>query len=131
MSSKLSKLIDRHLDFYKRSEKTQFDKSRRFYRGDFFSSGDSDLGSSRMDSYLCSKNLIYAIADTAVSALLGPNPTVAAVARTPKSQDSATSVTGLLEYIFRVNRFRRKAATALIDAVLCKRGIFKTGWDAP
>ena len=39
-------------------------------------------------------------------------------------------MTGLLEYIFRVNRFRRKAATALIDAVLCKRGVFKTGWDA-
>tara|TARA_R110000824_G_scaffold82389_5_gene206524 strand:+ start:1029 stop:2609 length:1581 start_codon:yes stop_codon:yes gene_type:complete len=74
--------------------------------------------------------MIYAIADTAISALLGPNPSVAAIARTPKSQDSATSVTGLLEYIFRTNRFRRKAATALIDAVLCKRGIFKTGWDA-
>tara|TARA_R110002051_G_scaffold317630_1_gene399011 strand:- start:2561 stop:4348 length:1788 start_codon:yes stop_codon:yes gene_type:complete len=130
MSSKLSKLIDRHLDFYKRSEKTQFDKARRFYRGDFFSGGDSDLGSSRMDSYLCSKNMIYAIADTAVSALLGPNPTVAAIARTPKSQSSSTSVTGLLEYIFRTNKFRRKASTALIDAVLCKRGIFKTGWDA-
>ena len=130
MSSKLSKLIDRHLDFYKRSEKTQFDKARRFYRGDFFSSTDSDLGSSRMDSYLCSKNMIYAIADTAVSALLGPNPTVAAIARTPKSQSSSTSVTGLLEYIFRTNKFRRKASTALIDAVLCKRGIFKTGWDA-
>jgi len=130
MSSKLSKLIDRHLDFYKRSEKTQFDKARRFYRGDFFGSTDSDLGTSRMDSYLCSKNMIYAIADTAVSALLGPNPSVAAVARTPKSQASATSVSGLLEYIFRTNRFRRKASTALIDAVLCKRGIFKTGWDA-
>ena len=25
---------------------------------------------------------------------------------------------------------RRRAATALIDAVLCKRGIFKTGWNA-
>ena len=130
MSSKLSKLIDRHLDYYKRSEKTQFDKARRFYRGDFFNSADSDLSNSRMDSFLCSKNLIYAIADTAVSALLGPNPTVAAVARTPRSQDSASSVTGLLEYIFRTNKFRRKAATALIDAVLCKRGIFKTGWDA-
>jgi hypothetical protein len=130
MSSKLSKLIDRHLDFYKRAEKTQFDKSRRFYRGDFFSSTDSDLGSSRMDSYLCSKNMIYAIADTAVSALLGPNPTVAAIAQNPNSQDSATSITGLLEYIFRINKFRRKASTALIDAVLCKRGIFKTGWDA-
>jgi hypothetical protein len=130
MSSKLSKLIDRHLDFYKRSEKNSFDKARRFYRGDFFTSTDSDVGSSRMDSYLCSKNLIYAIADTAVSALLGPNPTVAAVAKTPNSQDSATSVSGLLEYIFRTNKFRRKASTALIDAVLCKRGIFKTGWDA-
>ena len=130
MSSKLSKLIDRHLDFYRRAEKTQFDKSRRFYRGDFFSSTDSDLGSSKMDSYLCSKNMIYAIADTAVSALLGPNPSVAAIARTPMSQESAPSVTGLLDYIFRTNRFRRKAATALIDAVLCKRGIFKTGWDA-
>ncbi len=130
MASKLSKLIDRHLEYYKRSEKTQFDKARRFYRGDFFTSSDSDLGSTRLDSYLCSKNMIYAIADTAVSALLGPNPSVAAVARTPQSQDSATSVTGLLEYIFQTNKFRRKAATTLIDAVLCKRGIFKTGWDA-
>ena len=130
MSSKLSKLIDRHLDFYKRSEKVQFDKARRFYRGDFFTASDSDVNTSKMNSFLCSKNLIYAIADTAVSALLGPNPTVAAIARTPNSQDSAPSVTGLLDYIFRTNRFRRKAATALIDAVLCKRGIFKTGWDA-
>ena len=130
MSSQLSKLIDRHLDFYKRSEKKQFDKARRFYRGDFFTSSDSDLDTSRNHSFLCSKNLIYAIADTAVSALLGPNPNVAAIASTPKSQDAAPSVTGLLEYIFRVNRFRRKAATALIDAVLCKRGVFKTGWDA-
>ena len=80
MASKLSKLIDRHLDFYKRSEKTSFDKARRFYRGDFFANTDSDMGGTRMDSYLCSKNLIYA-RDTAVSALgLGPNPTVAAVA---------------------------------------------------
>tara|TARA_R110000744_G_scaffold18811_1_gene50162 strand:- start:250 stop:2049 length:1800 start_codon:yes stop_codon:yes gene_type:complete len=130
VASKLSKLIDRHLEHYKRSEKTSFDKARRFYRGDFFTTSDSDLGGTQLDSHLCSKNLIYAIADTAVSALLGPNPSVAAVARTPQSQESATSVTGLLEYIYSTNKFRRKAATALIDAVLCKRGIFKTGWDA-
>ena len=130
MPPKLSTLIDRHENYYKSVEKPVFDKARRFYRGDFFSSTDSDLGSSKMDSYLCSKNMIYAIADTAVSALLGPNPSVAAIARTPISQESAPSVTGLLDYIFRANRFRRKAATALIDAVLCKRGIFKTGWDA-
>jgi hypothetical protein len=38
-------------------------------------------------------------------------------------------VSGLLEFIFDENKMRRRAATALIDAVLCKRGIFKTGWD--
>jgi len=130
MSSKLSKLIDRHLNYYKRSEKKNFDKARRFYRGSFFTSSDSDLTNAQTQSYLCSKNMIYAIADTAVSALLGPNPSVGAVARNPNSQDAATSVTGLIEYVFETNRFRRKAATALIDSVLCKRGIFKTGWDA-
>lgn len=130
MASKLSKLIDRHLSYYKRSEKKSFDKARRFYRGDFFTSNDSDLGNTGTQSYLCSKNMIYAIADTAISSLLGPNPAVAATARNPKSQDAATSITSLMEYFFETNRFRRKASTTLIDAVLCKRGIFKTGWDA-
>ena len=127
MASKLSKLIDRHLSYYKRSEKKSFDKARRFYRGDFFTSNDSDLGNTGTQSYLCSKNMIYAIADTAISSLLGPNPSVAATARNPKSQDAATSITSLMEYFFETNRFRRKASTTLIDAVLCKRGIFKTG----
>ena len=130
MASKLSKLIDRHLNYYKRSEKKDFDKARRFYRGNFFTSTDSDIGGSASHTYLCSKNIIYAIADTAVSALLGPNPSVGAVARTPRSQDAAPVVTGLVDYVFDANKFRRKAATTLIDAVLCKRGVFKTGWDA-
>ena len=130
MASKLSKLIDRHLNYYKRSEKKDFDKARRFYRGNFFTTTDSDISGISSHSYLCSKNIIYAIADTAVSALLGPNPSVGAVARTPRSQDAAPSVTGLVDYVFDSNKFRRKAATTLIDAVLCKRGIFKTGWDA-
>ena len=128
MSSKLSKLIDRHLNYYKRSEKISFDKARRYYRGDFFTETDGNILGS-VQSYLCSKNMIYAVADTAVSALLGPNPAVGAVARNPHSQDATPAVNGLMEYVFDVNKFRRKAATSLIDAVLCKRGIFKVGWD--
>ena len=58
------------------------------------------------------------------------DPTVGAIARTPRSQDAAPVVTGLVDYVFDANKFRRKAATTLIDAVLCKRGVFKTGWDA-
>tara|TARA_R100000808_G_scaffold7379_1_gene21768 strand:+ start:1550 stop:3259 length:1710 start_codon:yes stop_codon:yes gene_type:complete len=126
---KLSTLIERHKSFYEDNEKKQFDKARRFYRGDFYTSKAMDVERNN-NLHLCSKNLIYAIADTAVSALLGPNPQVAAMPRNERSSEATPSVTGLLEYIFRENKMRRRAATALIDAVLCKRGIFKTSWDS-
>ena len=126
---KLNQLIDKHLSFYQKNEKKSFDRARRFYRGDFFANKEnSDIGDVG-NSLLSSKNLVYAIADTAVSALLGPNPVVAANPRNPDSEDAAPAVNGFMEYVFHSNKMRRRAATALIDAVLCKRGIFKTGWS--
>ena len=128
MTTKLTTLIDRHKRFYEQNEKVLFDKARMYYRGDFFRRRDSNLDK-ETNLFLCSKNLIYAIADTAVSALLGPNPQVSAQPRNPISQEAAPAVNGLMEYTFQTNKMRRRAATALIDAVLCKRGIFKTGWS--
>jgi len=126
----LANLIDRHKRYYERSEKKNFDKARRYYRGDFYTSrNDINLADGAIPSFLCSKNMIYAIADTAVSALLGPNPKVAANPRNRESQDALPLVNGLMEYVFDSNNMRRRAATALIDAVLCKRGVFKVGWD--
>ena len=126
----LSNLIDRHRRFYERTEKKNFDKARRYYRGEFYTSrNDVNLSDGAIPSFLCSKNMIYAIADTAVSALLGPNPKVAANPRNRQSQEAIPLVNGLMEYVFDVNNMRRRAATALIDAVLCKRGVFKVGWD--
>lgn len=127
--TKLSVLIDRHRKFYEENEKTVFDKARRYYRGEFFSNRASELQKAT-NLNLCSKNLIYAIADTAISALLGPNPQVSANPRNRPSQDATPGINGLLQYVFSSNNMRRRAATALIDAVLCKRGIFKTGWDS-
>ena len=129
MPPKLSSLIERHERYYKRYEKPKFDKARRFYRGEFYSIKKAD--NSHVDRLLlCSKNLIYAIADTAVSSLLGPNPQVACVPRNPDSEDAMAAVNGLMEFVFDENRMRRRAATARIDAVLCKRGIFKTAWSS-
>ena len=126
----LSNLIDRHRRYYERTEKKNFDKARRYYRGEFYTSrNDVNLSDGAIPSFLCSKNMIYAIADTAVSALLGPNPKVAANPRNRESQEVIPLVNGLMEYVFDVNNMRRRAATALIDAVLCKRGVFKVGWD--
>ena len=127
---KLTQLIDKHLSFYQKNEKKSFDRARRFYRGDFFANKEnSDIGDVN-NALLSSKNLVYAIADTAVSALLGPNPVVSANPRNPQSEDAAPAVNGFMEYVFHSNKMRRRAATALIDAVLCKRGIFKTGWSS-
>jgi hypothetical protein len=128
MTTKLTTLIDRHKRFYEQNEKVLFDKARQYYRGDFFRRRDSNLDK-ETNLFLCSKNLIYAIADTAVSALLGPNPQVSAQPRNPISQEAAPAINGLMEYTFQTNKMRRRAATALIDAVLCKRGVFKTGWS--
>ena len=129
MAPKLSALIDRHERYYKANEKKHFDKARRFYRGEFYSMKRAEV--EHVDRLLlCSKNLIYAIADTAVSSLLGPNPQVACVPRNPQSQNAMLAVNGLMEFVFDENRMRRRSATSLIDAVLCKRGIFKTGWNA-
>lgn len=127
----LANLIDRHRRYYERSEKKNFDKARRYYRGEFYTSrNDVNLADGSIPSFLCSKNMIYAIADTAVSALLGPNPKVAANPRNRQSQEALPLVNGLMEYVFDSNNMRRRAATALIDAVLCKRGVFKVGWNA-
>jgi len=126
----LASLIDRHKRYYERSEKKNFDKARRYYRGEFYTSrNDMNVADGAIPSFLCSKNMIYAIADTAVSALLGPNPKVAANPRNRESQAALPLVNGLMEYVFDSNNMRRRAATALIDAVLCKRGVFKVGWD--
>ena len=127
---KLASLIERHRRHYERYEKKNFDKARRYYRGEFYTSrNDVNIADGAIPSFLCSKNMIYAIADTAISSLLGPNPQVAANPRTKKSQEAVPLVNGLLEYVFDASKMRRRAATALIDAVLCKRGVFKVGWN--
>ncbi len=108
MAIKLSSLIDKHRKYYERNEKKAFDKARRYYRGSFFSAQDSTFTDTdnMSKSLLCSKNLIYAIADTAVSALLGPNPQVAANPRSIRSQEVTPAVNGLMEWTFKILTMR-------------------------
>lgn len=129
---KLSNLIDRHKRYYKNQEKRRFDRARRYYRGDFWSAKlqGTNEDASTSKTYLYAKNITYAIADSAVSSLLGPNPQAAAVPRNPSSEELAPQVDGLMTYTFDQVRMRRKSATALIDCVLCGRAAFKTGWNA-
>ena len=130
--AKLKDLIEQHLTYYKDYEKNDFDRARSYYRGDFWETYEKQgaILDARMSSMYAQKNLIYAITDTAISSLLGPNPQVAAMPQTPDSQDLAGATNGLMEWAFRSVNMRRRSALALMDAVLCKRGIFKVSWDS-
>ena len=123
----LSDLIRRHRTHFERKEKREIERARRLLQGDAWWGRNYGEADRRM---LSSMNLVYALTDSAQSALLGPNPMVSALARTPESAPLAPAVTRLIEYIFRANHLRRRAGLSLQDAVITGRGLFKTGWNA-
>lgn len=129
---RLNSLITQHLSYYESDEKGDFDRARSYYRGDFWENAQrgAKAGDARLNSAFAQKNLIFAITETAISSLLGPNPQVGAMPQTPESQEMAGGVNGLMSWAFRQTNMRRRSALGLMDAVLCKRGIFKTSWDA-
>ena len=128
---KLKTLIDQHRRYYERSERQGFETARRLYIGDAWGSGTAGGVTTDVDRRMfASKAVIYAIADTAMSSLISPAPRAAPMPTNPKSKTAIPAVSGLMDWVFRSNKMRRRASTTLIDAVLCKRGIFKTGWDA-
>jgi hypothetical protein len=69
---------------------------------------------------LCSKNLIYSVCDSAIAGLLGPNPRVGVVPRSPEAESFSGAISSFMDWLFLVNRMRRRSAVALMDAVLCK-----------
>lgn len=130
--AKLSDLIDHHLSYYKENEKSDFDRARSYYRGDFLDASVTGGGqlNHKLAKMYAQKNLVFAIADTATSSLLGPNPRVAAMPRNPQSSAFTGATTGLMSWAFDNINMRRRTGLSLMDAVLCKRGIFKTSWDS-
>ena len=128
---RLDVLIDFHVNRYKETEKEDFDRARAYHRGDFWSKEGNPMSRKSDGSVdmLAQKNLIFAISETAVSQLLGPNPQIAAIPQNVPAQEAKGMAEGLLRYCVRKSKFRRKAALALLDAVHCKRAIFKTTWS--
>ena len=128
---RLDVLIDFHVNRYKETEKEDFDRARAYHRRDFWSKEGNPMSRKSDGSVdmLAQKNLIFAISETAVSQLLGPNPQIAAIPQNVPAQEAKGMAEGLLRYCVRKSKFRRKASLALLDAVHCKRAIFKTTWN--
>jgi len=130
---KLKALYYHHQRFYEATEKARFERAHDYYNGRFYSSSDRDLryrDETNIASHaLSSKNLVYAIVDTALSLLIGNTIGVAMNPRNQFAESKRSEVEAYLDYVFSVNKMRRRSTTALLDAVLYGRGIFKTRWD--
>ena len=128
-AERIEHLIDAHRNYYESHEKDAFDRARALYRGMHFNSQNVE------DRFLCSENMVFSVAESAISSMLGPNPRVAARAATQEAETVAPSVTAFMDWCFRHVKMRKRAALALVDATLCNRGVFKTTWskedDAP
>ncbi len=132
--SRIGDLIQAHIQFFTTNEKELFERARAYYDGDFFGSSSKRIRSYKGDMTThplqASKNYIFAIADSAMSAMLGPNPQVAAVPRNARAHEIADAISALANWVLAKNNIRGQSARALIDAILTGRGIFKTTWDA-
>jgi hypothetical protein len=121
--------IERHVARYKDKggEKEYFDKVRRVYRGEFWS---SKSGPSEAQLMKMSTNLVFAITDTALSTLVPPNPQVSAIPRNRADEDRVASAEDVVNLAFDTGRFRRELGTTTFHAVLYGRGVGKTVWDS-
>ena len=124
---RLNTLIKQHQKHFEATEKDAFDEARRLYQGDAWTTTKEGKDIDRR--MFASKAIIFAIAETATASLIGPAPRVAPMPSNPAAKSLVQPVSGMMDWAFRVNRMRRRISTALLDSVLCSRGIFKTGWD--
>lgn len=132
---RLKELIDMHLKYFRENELDRIRLAREYYRGVFWKADDRNVHKAvdrktRLAQNLLSKNIIFPVAESAVSALLGPNPQVSAIGLNEESEERAPEISSLNAYILRENKFRSIANLAMIDDILCGRHVFKTGWNS-
>jgi len=123
-----------HSDLYELEERTQIESARSYYNCEIPAAAAASLietfglTGDDLQNYLVTKNIVFALIDSAVSALVGGNPTAAATGINPDSILLAPMATGRLDAVLTANRIRRQLAVSLIDAGTTGRGIFKTLW---
>jgi len=126
---KLSQLVEGHLQHYNTYERQKFDKARRYYRGDFYNTVGASERDAEYARMLTAHNLIFAVAETAIVNMVGNNPEVGFVPRSRDGHERADVASSFARYSFERNKIRSVASLSLLDAVLCNRGIFKTGYS--
>ena len=116
-------LIHDHVRYFTSAEKPSWDKALNYYQGNFHN-GPAALES---DERFASFNMVYAVAETGVAALIPPNPTVSAdIAVADQSHERLREIEAHINYRLKKSVFRRESRMALVEGELYGRGVFKT-----
>ncbi|MDI7268978.1 MAG: hypothetical protein QME96_13400, partial [Myxococcota bacterium] len=122
--------IGRHTSHFKTHERADFLRARRYYKGEFWRDrARVDSDDPQTFEFRATKNITFAIAQTALVSLVSPNLAVAANPQTEASARIAPAIDALIRWSFRANKMRRRSQTAILDGVLLGRGCYKTGWS--
>tara|TARA_R110000751_G_scaffold74682_4_gene150824 strand:- start:13074 stop:14705 length:1632 start_codon:yes stop_codon:yes gene_type:complete len=114
-------LIEEHKRYYTDKLKPLWDTGLQYMNGNFYG-----VESYKERSvFKASFNLIFPMVETAVSSLLPPNPQASATPRGRMEPKAVERANTLMTYIFDTSRFRREAAFAITDSVICGAGAFK------
>jgi len=131
---KLREIYNHSITYFKATEARQFDRAFNYYNGQFYQQSAREArysdSANVTASSLSSKNIIYAIVDTALSSMIGSSLGVAMNPRNQYSETRRTETEAYLDYVFNENKMRRRSTSALLDSILYGRGIFKTWWDS-
>jgi hypothetical protein len=129
IAKEIQKRIDAHREFFKTTEEKLFAKIRRYFQGKFSEEEPQRNEAKADDDYACTKNIIFPLVDTALSAIIGNNPAVSATTADGQTSRDSLLATSNMAWVWRKNDMIRVLRVALTEALLCGRTVFKSGWD--
>jgi len=130
-ASQIKVLVEAHKRKYKQQEVPLFQKMEKFYNNEFFDEYNHRKAKNDFNATdpRTSINLVFATVETAKSLLLGQDIAIAANGHTPEAHEVQQAVSRLVSAEFRRNNMRALSSLALDNALLKRRGIFKTLFD--
>jgi hypothetical protein len=127
IEQELKSRIAVHKKFYDSEEKQKFKKVQRYYQGKFTKEEANENDPKVV--FEATKNLIFPLIDTAISAIIGNNPAVAATTIEGQTSDASLIATSNMGLIWKKNDMLRVVKVAFTDGGLYGRGTFKVGWS--
>ena len=124
-------IVRAHKRKFQQQEQSKFHLMEKFYNNEFFDEmrNNGTQEANKETDPRTSINLVYATVETSKSLLLGQDIAIAANGHTPEAFEVQSAISRLVSAEFRRNNMRGLSSLALDNALLKRRGVFKTIFD--